>query len=63
MPVTKNLPYSWYNITRFNNSIKVNDTTITVPPGNYSITELTVKINELFISNSKTLIGLCHSGK
>ena len=45
------IPYSWYNITRFNNSIKVNDTTITVPPGNYSITELTVKINELFDSN------------
>ena len=49
------IPYSWYNITRFNNSIKVNDTTITVPPGNYSITELTVKINELFASNSLSI--------
>jgi len=52
------IPYSWYNITRFNNSIKVNDTTITVPPGNYSITELTVKINELFISNSFSSITM-----
>ena len=49
------IPYSWYNITRFNNIIKVDDTTITVPPGNYSITELIAKINELFTSNSLSI--------
>ena len=49
------IPYSWYNITRFNNIIKVDDTTITVPPGNYSITELLAKINELFTSNSLSI--------
>lgn len=46
------IPYSWYNITRFNNTIKINNTTITVSPGNYSISELVNKMNLLFSSEN-----------
>lgn len=51
------IPYSWYNITRFNNTIKVNNITITVSPGNYSISELVNKMNLLF-SNEQLDISM-----
>ena len=39
------IPYSWYSINRFNNMFKIDDTIITVNPGNYTVEELVNTLN------------------
>ena len=45
------IPYSWYNINRYNNTFKIESNEITIEPGNYTVDELVTTIN-LDLSNN-----------